>query len=66
VLGLGVDHHAHHVLLTWPVLVIWSVIPMFLYRLRRLLLEVVEVQGAAGFMATAPVRNFLPDDSGWR
>ena len=51
-------------MLTCPVLVIWSVMPMFLYRLGACFLKLPRSRALPGFMATAPVRNFLPDDSG--
>ncbi len=51
-------------MLTWPVLVIWSVMPMFSYRLGACFLKLARSRALPGFMATAPVRNFFPDDSG--
>ncbi len=51
-------------MLTCPVLVIWSVMPMFRYRLGAFFLKLPRSRALPGFMATAPVRNFLPADSG--
>ncbi|CAM5613807.1 hypothetical protein STENM223S_05288 [Streptomyces tendae] len=51
-------------MLTCPVLVIWSVMPMFLYRFGACFLKLARSSALPGFMATAPVRNFFPEDSG--